>query len=498
MSKQKIYACIDFKSFYASVECIERGLDPLDTNLVVADNSRTEKTICLAVSPSLKSFGIPARPRLFEVIQKVKIENIKRGIINNFSKESFSKKELSLNPNFKISYIVATPRMSLYMKYSSEAFKIYLRYFSPDDIFSYSIDEVFIDITDYLTLNKKTPRQLVQEILATLKKETGIVATAGIGTNLFLAKVALDIMAKHAKIDETGSQIAELDIIKYRKELWNHRPITDFWRIGRGYAKRLAQVNIFTMGDIARCSLGKVYERYNEDLLYEIFGINAELLIDHSWGIEPCTIKDIKNFKPKINSLSSGQVLHEPYEFNKVQLIVKEMIEQLALDLVEKRFATSQLVLTVLYDVENLKVLKEFEGPIGIDYYGRKVPVHAHGTINIGFFTSSSRILKEKILELLNKIVNKKLLVRKIYIACNTIDEKFKDIYRPQYKQLSLFETENEKNVDEFEINKEKEALNAIIKIKKKFGKNSILKVSDLSDGATTKDRNLQIGGHKS
>ncbi len=355
--ENRIYIAIDLKSFYASVECVERGLDPMSTNLVVADMSRTEKTICLAVSPSLKSYGIPGRPRLYEVVQKLKEVNAKRlrkAANPIFIGESYDSKELKASPEMAISYIVAPPRMALYMEYSTKIYGIYLKYIAPEDIHVYSIDEVFIDATDYLKLYKLTPREMAMMLIRDVLKTTGVTATAGIGTNLYLAKIAMDIQAKHTKADKDGVRIAELDEMTYRKLLWTHRPLTDFWRVGKGYATKLEENGMYTMGDVARCSIGKPQEPYNEDLLYKLFGIGAELLIDHAWGWEPCTIADIKAYKPKTNSIGSGQVLHKPYSFDKAKLIVREMTDLLVLDLVEKGLVTDQMVLTVGYDIENL------------------------------------------------------------------------------------------------------------------------------------------------
>jgi len=378
---QHIYIAIDLKSFYASVECIERGLDPITTNLVVADRARTEKTICLAVTPALKKYGIPGRARLFEVVQKVKEINIERknkakGQI--FTGKSINEIELSANPELELDFIAAPPRMAYYMKYSSDIYKIYLKYFAPEDIYVYSIDEVFCDITYYLKTYKMSPRELVTKVIQDVYKTTGITATAGMGTNMYLCKVALDIVAKHVKTDKNGVRIAALDEMSYRKLLWNHTPITDFWRVGKGYASKLEKNQMFTMGDVARMSLK------NEELLYKLFGVNAELLIDHSWGYESATIESIKAYKPSTNSISSGQVLHCPYNCEDTKLIVKEMTELLSLDLVRKNLVTNQIVLDIGYDIDNLTphgICEVYKGEITTDRYGRKIPKQAHGTI---------------------------------------------------------------------------------------------------------------------
>ncbi len=496
-----IYCCIDLKSFYASVECVERGLDPLRTNLVVADKTRTEKTICLAVSPTLKSYGIPGRARLFEVVQKVNEINYKRKQKANkqeFADSSFNYTELKNNPNLKLDYIVAPPRMSKYMEYSISIYNIYLKYVSTEDIYPYSIDEVFIDITNYIKTKNITPKQMAEAMIYDVYKTTGITATCGIGTNMYLAKIAMDIGAKHIKADKNGVRIAELDEMKYRKLLWNHRPITDFWRVGKGYAKKLEANNMFTMGDVARCSIN------NEELLYKLFGINAELLIDHAWGYEPCTMKDVKEFKPDSNSLSSGQVLHCPYDYNQTKLIVKEMTDLLVLDLVDKHLVTNQLVLTIGYDTENLSnssIRNLYNGEITTDRYGRKIPKHSHGTINLKERTSSTKVIMKAIQELYDRIVNKDLLVRRINVVANNvvnendIDEEMHD------EQISLFidykKQEQEKANEKIIRKKENNLQHAIIDIKKKYGKNAILKGMNLEKDGTTIERNAQIGGHK-
>ena len=499
--ESKVYISIDLKSFYASVECRERGLDPNTTNLVVADSSRTEKTICLAVSPSLKSYGIPGRARLFEVIQKVKqINEERKRKINQkeFLGESYNNLELQSNPNLKLNYIVATPRMSYYMKYSTGIYNIYLKYFSSDDIFVYSVDEIFCDITHYLKTYKMSAKELVTKVIQDVYKTTGITATAGIGTNLYLCKIAMDIVAKHVKPDENGVRIACLDEMSYRKLLWNHKPLTDFWRVGKGYAKRLEKYRIFTMGDIARTSIE------NEDLLYKLFGINAELLIDHSWGWEPCTIKDVKSYKPSSNSISLGQVLHCPYNYEQTKLIVKEMTESLTLQMVEKKLLTSQMVLTVGYDIENLinpELSKLYKGEVSVDRYGRKIPKHAHGTINLDHKTSSTKLITEAVIELYERIIDKNLLTRRIYVVANNVVNELDIKDEPNYEQINLFTNFGKLNEEKEKARKkelaEKEMQKAIINIKKKYGKNAILKGMNFEDGATMIDRNGQIGGHK-
>lgn len=498
---KNIYIAIDLKSFYASVECKERNLDPLTTNLVVADNSRTEKTICLAVSPSLKKYGIPGRARLFEVITKVKEINYIRKTKaprNKFTGASYDEIALDKNNDLELSYIVAPPRMALYMKYSKNIYNIYLKYFAPEDICVYSIDEVFIDVTHYLKTYNMKPRELVTKVIKDIYDTTGITATAGIGTNLYLAKIAMDIVAKHVNPDENGVRIAGLDEMTYRKLLWDHKPLTDFWRIGKGYSNKLEKNGIYTMGDVARTSVN------NEELLYKLFGVNAELLIDHSWGWEPCTIESIKNYIPTSSSLSSSQVLTCPYDYNKTKIIVKEMAELLSLDLTSKELVTSQIVLTIGYDIENLTstyIKDEYLGEVTSDRYGRKIPKHAHGTINLDHKTSSSSIIMKAVTTLYDRIINKKLLVRRINITANNVLKKEEIKEEVKYEQLSLFvdyEALNKKR--EIEKNKEKRENNlqkAVVKIKSKYGKNAILKGMNFEKGGTTIDRNSQIGGHR-
>lgn len=507
MAKQKTYIAIDLKSFYASVECKERNRDPLTTNLVVADKSRTEKTICLAVSPSLKSYGIPGRPRLFEVVQKVREANNKRrwkAPNRTFNGSSDDKAELDANPALEIDYIVAPPRMAYYMEYSTKIYNVYLKYVAPEDIFPYSIDEVFMDVTDYLQTYRMTARELAMTMIQDVLKTTGITATAGIGTNMYLCKIAMDIVAKHIEPDKNGVRIAELDEMSYRRKLWSHRPITDFWRVGNGYAKKLEEHGLYTMGDIARCSIGKPNELYNEELLYKLFGINAELLIDHAWGYEPCTMEQVKAYKPETNSVSSGQVLHCPYDYDKAKLIVKEMTDQMVLDLVDKGLVTDQLVLTIGYDIENLSnpnLKNQYKGEITIDRYGRKVPKHAHGTANLKKKTSSTRLITNAVMDLYDRIVDEHLLVRRITITANKLVDEKSVKQENEYQQLDLFtdyEAQRKKQAEEEEkLERERRMQEAMLSIKKKFGKNAVLKGMNLEEGATAKDRNEQIGGHK-
>ncbi len=495
--QDKKYISIDLKSFYASVECRERDLDPITTNLVVADGSRTEKTVCLAVSPALKSYGIPGRARLFEVVQKVNEINTfrkRKAPQHKFLGSSFNDIELKRNPSLKLDYIIAPPRMAYYMKYSTNIYNVYLKYFAPEDIFAYSIDEIFCDVTHYLKTYNMSAKELVTTVIQDVYKTTGITATAGIGTNLYLCKVAMDIVAKHIKPDKNGVRIAELDEMSYRRLLWDHTPITDFWRVGKGYAKRLEKYGIYTMGDVARTSVE------NEDLLYRLLGINAELLIDHSWGWEPCTIESVKSYKPISNSISSGQVLHCPYNYEKTRLIVKEMTELLTLDLVRKNLVTNQIVLTIGYDIENLtnpEISKLYNGEITLDQYGRSVPKHAHGTINLDHKTSSTKIIMEAVMKLYNQIVNDKLLTRRINITANNLVSISKAEAEKSFEQINLFV-----NYDEVDKNKRKEESErkiqkAMIDIKSKYGKNAIIKGMNLEQGGTTIERNRQIGGHK-
>ena len=500
--KERTYIAIDLKSFYASVECRERGLDPLDTNLVVADESRTDKTICLAVTPSLKSYGISGRGRLFEVKQRIQEANEGRrhdapGRKLEGSSHFFS--ELQSNPELAIDFIIAPPRMAYYMEYSTRIYEVYLKYVAPEDIVVYSIDEVFMDVTDYLNTYKLAPRDLAMKIILDVLETTGITATAGIGTNLFLCKVAMDIVAKHIPADENGVRIAELDEMSYRKTLWAHQPLTDFWRVGRGYAKKLEENGMFTMGDVARCSVT------NEDLLYKLFGKNAELLIDHAWGWEPTTIEAIKAYRPSTNSLGSGQVLHQPYESDKAKLVLREMADLLVLDLVDKGLVTDQIVVTIGYDIENLtdpERKKKYHGTIVKDHYGRQIPKHAHGTANLDGHTSSTRKIMCAASDLFDRIVDKNLLVRRLNIVANhVIPEADAPKKNDGFEQLDLFTDyaalEEKQERERAELEREKKMQQAMLTIKKKFGKNAILKGMNLEEGATAKDRNAQIGGHK-
>ena len=507
LTKQQTYIALDLKSFYASVECMERNRNPLTTNLVVADASRTNKTICLAVSPSLKSYGIPGRPRLFEVVQKIKGVNAFRQYHapkRTLDGASDDHEELQKDPSLAVDYIVAPPRMALYIEYSTRIYNVYLKYIAPEDIHTYSIDEVFIDATQYLNTYQMTAEELARTMIQDVLKTTGITATAGIGTNLYLAKIAMDIVAKHIPADENGVRIASLDEMSYRRLLWNHRPLTDFWRVGKGYAKKLEQNNLFTMGDIARCSIGKETDYYNEDLLYKLFGINAELLIDHAWGYEPCTMEEIKSYKPRTNCVSSGQVLQSAYEFQKAKLVTREMTDLMVLDLVEKGLVTDQIVLTIGYDIENLtdpERRRKYNGPITVDAYGRNVPKHAHGTTNLKQHTSSTRKIIEAVMELYDRVVDPNLLVRRITINANHIVPESSVEKETTFEQMDLFTDykalEEERKEEEAFLAKEKNLQKAMLDIKKKFGKNAILKGMNLEEGATAKERNAQIGGHK-
>ncbi len=503
----RTYIAIDLKSFYASVECMERGLDPMTTNLVVADKSRTEKTICLAVSPSLKAYGIPGRPRLFEVVQKIGEVNAQRrqkAPGHKLAGASCQAPELEKDPSLALDYIVAPPQMARYMQISGRIYEVYLKYIAPEDIHVYSIDEVFIDATSYLGTYRMTPRELAVKMIRDVLDTVGITATAGIGPNLYLCKVAMDIEAKHIPADENGVRIAELDEMSYRRQLWSHRPLTDFWRVGRGYAKKLEEHGLYTMGDIARCSLGKPADYYNEDLLYNLFGVNAELLIDHAWGWEPCTIADIKAYRPQSSSVGSGQVLHCAYSFEKARLAAKEMADLLALDLVEKGLVTDQIVLTVGYDIGNLKdpaLRKEYSGEVKTDRYGRKIPKHAHGTVNLKRYTSSARQIVQAVSELFDRIVDEKLLVRRLSMAAAHVIPEEEAQNEIRFEQLDLFTDyaalQKEQEKQEAELERERKMQKAVLEIKKKFGKNAVLKGMNLEEGATAVKRNNQIGGHR-
>lgn len=493
---EKQYICIDLKSFYASVEAVERGLNPLVTNLVVADPERTEKTICLAVSPALKSYGISGRPRLFEVIAKVKEinqERLKKNRYNKFRGKSVYTYELNNDYCLELDYVIAQPRMAKYIEYSTRIYNIYLKYIAPEDIHVYSIDEVFMDVSAYLKTYNMTAKQLASKMISNVYEETKITATAGVGTNMYLAKVAMDILAKHIEPDENGVRIACLDEAEYKLKLWDHEPLSDFWRVGSGYVKRLEKYRLYTMGDIARFSIE------NEDTLFDEFGINAELLIDHAWGIETCTMNDVKNFKTKSKSIGTGQVLHCPYNYDSAILIIKEMIDDLALTIYEKQIKTSQIVLAIGYDIDNLKENKYKDIIVDEDYYGRKIPKGAHGSINISEPTNSSRILTEHIITLFNQIVDKRLQIRRINIAlCNLF---YPDDKIDGYKKINLFEDfgpgKIEKEQEQVLLDKEMKAQEAILKIKKKYGKNSVIKGMSLQDESTLRERNKQIGGHK-
>ena len=507
MAENRTYIAIDLKSFFASVECKERKLDPLKTNLVVADAARTEKTICLAVTPSLKAYGIPGRARLFEVVQRVREENQKRAATapgHRLEGTSYDDDALKNNPSLAIDYVIAPPRMALYMEYSTKIYNIYLKYVAPEDIHVYSIDEVMMDVTSYLRTYGMSARELARTMIQDVLAETNITATAGIGTNLYLCKIAMDIVAKHVEPDDDGVRIAQLDEMQYRKLLWNHRPITDFWRVGAGYARKLEENGMYTMGDVARCSMGKEDSFYNEDLLYRLFGVNAELLIDHAWGYEPCTMEMIKAYRPTTSSLCSGQVLQCPYDFEKTRLVVQEMVDLQVLDLVDKGLMTDQVVLTIGYDIENLtdpKRRKAYHGEVTIDRYGRAVPKHAHGTINLKGHTSSTIEITEKVMELYDCIVDPALLVRRINMSVNHLEAENAVVQKEEYEQLDLFTDyaqKEEKDREERQMReREKNMQHAMIDIKKKYGKNAIIKGMNLQEGATACDRNRQIGGHK-
>ena len=510
--EEKTYLAIDLKSFYASVECVERKLDPLTTNLVVADESRTEKTICLAVSPSLKAYGIPGRARLFEVVQRVQEVNALRKAkapTREFTGESYMAPELNADPSLKLAYIAAKPRMSLYMKYSTNIYRIYLKYVAPEDMHIYSVDEVFLDVTDYLNTYKCDAKELSRRILKDILDTYNITATAGIGTNMYLAKVAMDIVAKHMDPDENGARIAMLTEQTYREYLWSHEPITDFWRVGRGIAKKLAAHGMHTMGDVAKCSVGKKGEYFSEDLLYKLFGVNAELLIDHAWGWEPCTISEVHSYKPSTNSLSSGQVLKEPYTAEKARIITREMTDLLSLDLVEKGVMTDQMTLTIGYDVENLldpERRAAYKGEIITDHYGREVPKYSHGTYNLEFYTSSTRMMTEGMMELYDRIVDPSLLIRRINVCADRVlpEDKIPDarsLEGPEYEQMDLFTDyaaeEKEKAEIKKKLDKERALQEATLELQHRFGKNAVLKGMSLQEGATTIERNGQVGGHK-
>lgn len=505
--KSRAYIAVDLKSFYASVECIERGLDPMTTNLVVADVSRTEKTICLAVTPSLKAYGISGRARLFEVVQKVNEINAgrkQRAPGRELRGASVNSEELEADPALALDYIAATPRMALYIKWSTTIYGIYLKYVAPEDIHVYSIDEVFIDATNYLKVKNMSPRDFAEKIVLDILKSTGIIATAGIGTNLYLCKVAMDIEAKRIPADENGVRIAVLDEDTYRRHLWTHRPLTDFWRVGRGYAKKLEAHGLYTMGDVARCSMGKPSDYHNENLLYKLFGVNAELLIDHAWGWEPCTLADVKAYKPASSSLGSGQVLQRPYTFVQARLILREMTDLLVLDLVDKGLVTDQLVLYVGYDVESLRdpaTRSSYHGAVRVDHYGRTVPKHAGGTASLGMHTSSTRVILQSVTELFDRVVDDRLLVRRLNICANHVIAEANAMKDAQAEQLSLFIDYDEQRIkraeEEAGFKRERQQQRAILSITKRYGKNAILKGMNLQEGGMTVERNRQIGGHK-
>ena len=499
-TEHQTYIAIDLKSFYASVECVERGLNPLDTNLVVADSSRTDKTICLAVSPSLKSYGISGRPRLFEVVQKV--EDVNRQRLRHIANDSTTGKsyiqsELLQHPSWKLDYIVAKPRMSRYMEVSTKVYEVYLSFFAAEDIHVYSVDEVFIDATQYLNLYKKTAKELTSEVIKCVLDKTGITATAGIGTNIYLSKVAMDIVAKHIPADSNGVRIAELDEMSYRRQLWNHTPLTSFWRVGRGTARTLERYGLDSMGKVARCSLT------NEELLYKLFGVHAELLIDHAWGWEPCTIADIKSYHPSSHSLSNGQVLSEPYTKAKAAVVMKEMAETMALQLMRRKLITDQIIIDIGFDRATLQRSDDgdtFAGDISKDRYGRTIPKHVHGSANLQEPTAVAGVIMQTAAELFDKIVRDGMLIRRLNITANHI---LSENSQPKHeaKQLELFDAEPKQQEAEStfkrDTEKERRVQQTILDIKNSFGKNAILRGLNFRDGATARERNQQIGGHK-
>ena len=499
--KDRTYIAIDLKSFYASVECVERGLDPLTTNLVVADASRTQKTICLAVSPSMKAHGLGGRPRLFEVVQRMSEVNAERLCahgLRRFEGKSVSDVELKAHPELMIDYLIATPRMAHYIDFSARIYNVYLKYIAPEDIHVYSIDEVFIDATDYLRSYRLTAHELTVKMIRDVLSTTGITATAGIGTNMYLCKVAMDIVAKHVPADADGVRIAELDEMSYRRQLWDHRPITDFWRVGHGIAERLASWGMDTMGKVARCSI------VNEEVIYKLLGVNAELLIDHAWGWEPCTIEMVKRYRPESNSLSNGQVLMSPYTFKKARVVAKEMIDNLSLSLVEKGLVADSVTVTVSYDAESLRnpeVMARYKDALHADYYGRQVPHHAHGTARFEHPTSSSQQMIEAVSEVFDRVVDPMLLVRRLNITVNNVVSESQIAFNMASRQLDLFtdyEALRRRNEKEAATrNRERRMQQALLGIKKKFGKNAILRGLNFEDGATARERNQQIGGHK-
>ena len=503
---ERSYLCIDLKSFYASVECRQRGLDPLTTLLVVADESRTEKTICLAVTPALKAYGVPGRARLFEANQQVRLSNARRRCAapgQRFVGKSWDAAQLAENPALEIDFIVARPQMGLYMEVSSYIYNVYLRFIAPEDIHVYSIDEVFIDLTPYLNTYHATPRQLAEKLVQAVLEESGITATAGIGTNLYLAKVAMDIVAKKMPADQHGCRIAQLDELSYRQQLWDHEPITDFWRVGKGYSRRLEKYGMKTMGDVALCSVGKATDYYNEDLLYKLFGVNAQLLIDHAWGFEDCTIAQIKAYRPENSSISSGQVLSEPYTVPKARIIVEEMLDCLSMDLVGKKLQTDQIVLTIGYDRESLTNPRiQYDGPVVTDPYGRSIPKHSTGTANLGEYTSSTRCILEKAMALFDRIVHSQLLVRRVTVAaCHVLPrQQVQQMQDAQMEQLDFFTNFEDLQLQQQNSLRQQRELRrqeAVLQIRRKFGSNAILKGMNYQDGATTRQRNGQVGGHR-
>lgn len=505
--RERVYIACDLKSFYASVECIERGLDPLRVNLVVADRSRTDKTICLAVSPALKTYGISGRARLFEVVQRVAQVNAlrrERAPGGQFTGTSWLDQEVRAHPELALDYLVAPPRMARYIEWSTRIYNVYLKYAAPSDICVYSIDEVLIDVTDYLPIYKLTPRELARKIVLDVLETTGITATAGIGSNLYLAKVAMDIWAKHIQPDERGVRVAELDERSYRELLWDHRPLTDFWRVGPGYARKLEAHGLHTMGDIARCSVGEAGSFHSEELLYRLFGVNAELLIDHAWGYEPVTMADIKAYRPETKSVGAGQVLSCPYGFDGARTVVWEMADQLALDLVAQGLVTNQLTLTVGYDVDNLRDTARrgrYCGEVKTDRYGRKIPKHAHGTVKLEKYTASSRRITAAVLGVYDRVVDKELLIRRMNLTANGVEREEKLPGGADMEQMDLFSDSTavqlQKEAEEAQLARERRIQEAMLDIKRRYGKNAILKGTNLLEGATAAERNSRIGGHR-
>ncbi len=500
MNGDKTYLAIDLKSFYASVECVERGLDPLDTNLVVADASRTDKTICLAVSPSLKEYGIPGRPRLFEVkqaVKKINAERLSKAPCRRFAGKSEFSSKLASDPSLELDFITATPQMVHYMDVSSKIYDVYLKYISPDDIHVYSIDEVFMDVTGYLDTYGVTAKELAGRMIRDVLKTTGITAAAGIGPNLYLCKIAMDIEAKHTEPDADGVRIAELDEYTYRRNLWGYRPLSAFWKVGRKTQEKLEKYGIFTMGDIARCSVAPYGSPRSEELFYDLLGINAELLIDHAWGYEPCTIADIKAYKPESSGVSAGQVLMEPYPADKARLIVREMADSMVLDLVEKNLVTDQITLTLGYDISSAANTGS-DTETEQDWYGRRIPKHTHGSANLEGYTSSTKLITEAAVGLFDRIADPKLSVRRIYIGANRLLDKDDPKTVPEAVQIDLFEDQSAASpISSEEAEKEANLQQSILDLRNRFGKNAILKGMNLEEGATAKERNSMVGGHK-